>query len=326
MGYVYMKRLCYVLLICLLPMLGACAVPVYPRYQPIAEERFGTLPRQGYSDHQINERTYLVTYQGFNPAGTGSWGYLSHEEWMEMAHDYVLYRAAEIARNKGAKQFVILHRDDSNQSWLVSISGSRRHPSSGQAIRGFMPRAHVLIRLLSDDTAAIFGTEDHVHEVDKLLPELIERNVGLVKQQEPAASHKNVTASKSRFLRWRVPVLLDDSASIPSLTKLKNSLLETEITEGTQGVFRIVLWSRLPLSAIDLLRQGVKTADQEGYRVFKLVNWTTEEYRYGRHWNNWNDRNAWFRTKARLVLQQQDELNSLEPVFVVDEILKSVTR
>jgi hypothetical protein len=121
-------------------------------------------------------------------------------------------------------------------------------------------------------------------------------------------------------------VLLDDSALGPSWTKRKNSLLDTEITEDVPGVFGIVQWSRLPLSPIDLLRQGVKLADREGYAVFKLEQWTTEEYRSGRYWGDWNDWSAWFRTKARLVLQHQSEPNSLDPVFVVDEIRENVMR
>jgi hypothetical protein len=333
-----MRQVCFVLLMCLLPMLSACAAPVYPRYQPVAEDSlgaarlckncFGTVPQHGYSDYQIDECTYLVTYQGFNPAGTGSWRYLSHEEWIEMAHDYVLYRAAELARNKGAKQFVILHRDDSNQAWRVWESYRDRYGryTSVEVVMGYTPGARVLIRLLPNDGAAYLGSGDHVHEVDSLLAVLMKGNARLAAQLETAAAQENVRASKSRFIRWRAPVLIENTALERSLTTRQSSLLDADITEESHGVFGIVLWSRLPLSAIDLLRQGVKTADQEGYEVFKLVNWTTEEYRYGRHWNNWNDRNAWFRTKARLVLQHQREPNSLDPVFAVDEIRNNVMR
>ncbi|OQW30090.1 MAG: hypothetical protein A4E19_11080 [Nitrospira sp. SG-bin1] len=68
------------------------------------------------------------------------------------------------------------------------------------------------------------------------------------------------------------------------------------------------------------LRECVKLADREGYPVFTLEDWITEEYRPGRYCDDWNDKNAWFRTKARLVLHHHAETNSLDPVFVVDKI------
>jgi len=302
--------------------LGACSSPSHPRYQPIAAGGFKLEPQQGYSDYQIDERTYLITYQGLNSDAARSWRGLSHEEWIEMAHDYVLYRSAELARNRGAKQFVILHRDDSNQSWRVSVGNSH-----GQVIRGFIPSARVLIRLLADNKASIVGSEGQVYEVTTLITRLMKSNAELAKRQGVGSFPDNTTANEHRFIRWRVPMLLDDSAFGPSLVKRESSLLDTDITEDAPGVFGIVQWSRLPLSPIDLLRQGVKLADREGYTVFKLENWTTEEYRSGRYWGDWNDWNAWFRTKARLVLQhQKSEPNSLAPVFVVDEIRENVMR
>jgi len=318
-----MRRIFLLLVLPILLALGACSSPSYPRYQPITAGVFKLAPQQGYSDYQIDERTYLITYQGFNPNGARSWRGLSHEEWIEMAHDYVLYRSAELARNRGARQFVILHRDDSNQSWRVSVHGSH---GSSEVIKGYFPRARALIRLIYDDRASILGSEDMTHEVNTLIARLMKSNAELAKQQGLGSSPDNDTVNEHRFIRWRAPVLLDDRALEPSLAKRRSSLLETEITEDAHGVFGIVQWSRLPLSPIDLLMQGVKIADREGYAVFKLEQWTTEEYRFGRQWNNWNDWNAWFRTKARLVLRHQSELNSLDPVFVVDEIRKNVMR
>lgn len=329
----------FVLLLFVLPTLGACAAPVYPRYQPVAEDSigaarlckncFGTVPQHGYSDYQIDERTYLVTYQGFNPAGIGPWRYLSHEEWIEMAHDYVLYRSAELARSKGTKQFVILHRDDSNQAWRVWIPA---HDKYGRYVRhietimGFNPGARVLIRLLSNDGAVNLRSENPVHEVDRFLTALMIGNARLAAQLETTVPQENVRASKNQFVRWRAPVLIEDTAFERLLTSHQRSLLDDDIAEESHGIFGVVLWSRLPLSPIDLLRQGVKVADREGYAVFKLEQWTTEEYRAGRNWNNWNDSNAWFRTKAKLVLQHQKDTDSLDPVFVVDEIRENVMR
>lgn len=341
-----MRRSCLVLLLFMLPTLGACAAPVYPRYQPVAEDSlgaarlckkcFGTVPRHGYSDYQIDEHTYLLTYQGFNPAGMGPWRYLSHEEWIEMAHDYVLYRAAELAKSKGAGKFAILHRDDSNETWRVSIpiyDKYGHYVGHKEIIMGFHPGARVLIRLLSGDSPVSVRSDNHVHEVGELLTALKKGNARLAAQLVTAASQENVRASKSQFVRWRAPVLIEDTALEPGLAKLdpglerrNSSFLDTEIIEDAHGVFTLVQWSRLPLSPIDLLRECIKIADRQGYPVFELEDWTTAEYRPGRSWNDWNDWSAWFRTKARLVLQHQSEPNSLDPVFVVDEIRENVVR
>lgn len=315
------SSICFLLMLLIIFALGACSSPSHPRYQPIAAGGFKLEPQQGYSDYQIDGRTYLITYQGFNSDTARSWRGLSHEEWIVMAHDYVLYRSAELARSRGAKQFVILHKDDSNQSWRVSVGKSH-----GQAIRGFIPSAQVLIRLLADDKASIVGSEGQVYDVITLITRLTKSNAELAKRLGVGSSPDTTTADEHRFVRWRVPVLLDDSALGPSWTKRKNSLLDTEIAADVPGVFGIVQWSRLPLSPIDLLRECIRIADQEGYPVYKLEDWTTAEYRPGRSWNDWNDWSAWFRTKARLVLQHQSEPNSLDPVFVVDEIRENVVR
>lgn len=369
-----MRRICFVPLLFVLSTLVACAAPVYPRYQPIAEDSlgierlckscFGPVPQHGYSDYQIDEHTYLVTYQGFNPAGIGPWRYLSHEEWIEMAHDYVLYRSAELARRKGAKQFVVLHRDDSNQSWRVRqyFRESRRSgPSVMEIIMGFHPGARVLIRLIVDDGGSTLATANQLYEVDALMAKLMKSNAELARRKEVDFFPNDSTPNDHRFIRWRVPVLLDDAGREPPLrvrksaflytedfpdahrvfkgaewrpmpfyeldmAKRRSSLVDTTIIEDAEGVFKVVQWSRLPRSPIDLLTECIKIADREGYPAFKLEGWTTEEYRSGRAWDDWNDWDAWFQTKARLVLQDQHEPNSLDPVFVVNEIRENVMR
>lgn len=280
-----------------------------------------------------------------------------------MAHDYVLYRSAELARRKGAKQFVVLYRDDSNQSWRVRqfVQSRRSGPGVMEIIMGFHPGARVLVRLIVDDGDSLLATADQLYEADALMAKLMKTNAELARHQGVDFSPDDSTPNDHRFIRWRVPVLLDDAGLEPPLRDRKSSLLDTEdfqdahrvfrgvewrpmpfyeldmakrrsslvdtkIIEDAQGVFKVVQWSRLPLSPIDLLRQGVKIADREGYPAFKLEDWTTEEYRPGRSWDDWNDWDAWFRAKARMVLQRHIESNSLDPVFVVDEIRNSVIK
>lgn len=369
---VQMRNICFGLLLFVLPILGACATPVHPRYQPATEDSIGaarlcksclgTVPQEGYSDYQIDARTYLVTYQGFNPAGIGPLRYLSHEEWIEMAHSYVLYRSAELARSKGVKQFVILHRDDSNQSWRVWKSvRDRRHHSATEIIMGFHPGARVLIRFIDEDNGSIAAAADQLQVVDTLMTKLIKSNAELARHQGVAVSSEDIVPNDHRFIRWRVPVLLDDTGLEPTLrnrkrylldaeiiadapkvfkgvewnppthyqlevVKRRSPMLDTNIIEDAPGVFKVAQWSRLPLSPIDLLKECIKITDREGYPAFKLEDWITEEYRPGRSWNDWNDWDAWFRVRARLVLLRQSELNSLDPVFVVNEIRNNVMR
>lgn len=323
----HMRRICFVLLVLTLPTLGACAAPVYPRYEPIWGTTFRGLPQQGYSHHQIDARTYLVTYQTFNAGGISSGRYLSNEEWIVMAHDYVLYRAAELARSKGVKHFVILHREDSNQAFREWVSSKSKYGySNSEIVRGSTPIARVLIRLLPNDEEINSSSENHVEAVDRLLEVLTERNAWLAAQLRTGAPQEKVRASKSPFVRWRAPVLRGDSDLGRALKTRRSSLLDTEITEEVPGVFGITLWSRLPLPAIDLFRKCIKIADQEGYAAFRLEEWTVGEYRPGTIWNDWIDSTAWFRTKARVVLQHQKDANSLDPVFVVDEIRTNVMK
>jgi hypothetical protein len=73
---------------------------------------------------------------------------------------------------------------------------------------------------------------------------------------------------------------------------------------------------------VALLRDCVLLADEMGFEVFKLKGWTVEEHRdTGSSRYQWR---VWFRTTAEVVLQHEKGPDSLEPVFVVDEIRSNV--
>ena len=64
-----------------------------------------------------------------------------------------------------------------------------------------------------------------------------------------------------------------------------------------------------------MLWQCIKIAGQEGYEVFRLEEWTVEQY---------GQSLPWFRTRAKVVLQHQMQPESLLPVFEVEKIRASV--
>jgi hypothetical protein len=95
-----------------------------------------------------------------------------------------------------------------------------------------------------------------------------------------------------------------------------------KVTKLATDRFDIAIWDEVHVSPLQILSQCVELADREGYKVFKLANWTVEEH-YGSPSNNssrpyWG--RLWFINTVDVVLQQQKDPASLEPVFVVDEI------
>jgi hypothetical protein len=58
----WISRICFLLMLPLIFILEACTSP---SYQPIVAGNFRTAPQQGYSDYQIDERTYREGYAVF---------------------------------------------------------------------------------------------------------------------------------------------------------------------------------------------------------------------------------------------------------------------
>jgi len=101
-----------------------------------------------------------------------------------------------------------------------------------------------------------------------------------------------------------------------------DSTIETKVTpQIPSDSFELSVSDRRLIAPLRFLHECVQLADQQGYEVFKLVNWTVEEHRTKKIGGRLH---IWFRTKAIVVLQHQNELGSLDPVFVVDEIRKQV--
>lgn len=313
----------FLLLLFILPTLGGCYFPGHPRYQPFSLKNVLSAPLQGYKDIPIDERTYLVRYDGYyshSPQhGFLLWTDVLDEKWLQGAQEYTLYRAGELAKSKGEKYFIVLYKDDWN---LMGALKGKYGP-----IISTHPGASLMVRVLSDYPSSMQPNDDRVYEVDKLLQSLAEKNSGLAEHHNKTPSDESTENTGYKFSRWRSSVSGYDSVPVPGHWEkpwLVSAYFKFEsgisTTKGPNGNFQVAGWvdyfrPSLPLS---LLRDCVLLAEGMGFEVFKLKNWTVEEHR------DRDSRKVWFRTTAEVVLQHQKESDSLHPVFVVDEIRSNV--
>lgn len=306
MSQLRLKQICSVLLLFILPMLWACSS--YPRYQPISNPPF----TQGYQTIQIDKQTFLIFYENYS-SGLGLLLDPLNEKWLQGAQEYALYRAGEFAKSKGASHFVVLHKDDWN---LLSVWNIKGHTEPG---------AGLVIRVLDSYPSTIQLNTNRVHEVSKLLQELTERNRGLAEYEKKTSPDESMKNPGTKFSRWRSSVGGYNSAPVPGrrVTSLFGSIHifvpGNDISRGPAGEYQIAAWEDTyrPISPIQFLWQCATLARQEGFKTFKLVNWVVEEYRSvgGREGGK-----VWFKTRANLIPQSEKDSDSLEPVFIVDEL------
>lgn len=313
--YIHMRRICFVLLMLfMLPVLGACSTLGHPRYQPLPKGIIA-FPYQGYGDVQIDERTYFVHYdQYFVPSFKD---FLWRESgldgrWLKGAQEYVLYRAGELTKSRGGSHFVVLHKDDWN------AIGSYRHKHGRSPM--IRPGAGILMRILHRPPYLLPKDEGSVYEADTLLASLVERNVGLAEHHGQSASGDETTAHNNQFTRWRSSSYGLDHALVPSFRWFNGKFWEFDSPETTTAkvsanVFEVVISSRSWISPLQMLWQCLEIAGEEGYEVFRLEKWTVEQY---------GQAFPWFQTRAKVVLQHQMEPESLLPVFEVEQIRASV--
>ena len=306
---------CVFLLVLSVFALGACSF--HPRYQPLGLNS-ALVNVQGYHDIQIDESTYFVTYQNYN----GVFGSKFSEKWLKGAQEYALYRAGELAKSKGANYFVVLYKDDWN---LTDIMHNKYGP-----IDIIRPGAGLVIRVWSDYPFAIQPNDDRVYEVDTLLRSLPKKNSGLADYEKKNSPGEFMENTGNEFHRWRTSVNAYDSVPVPGYP-VKTLFGEhfkfvpgINITKRSIGNFKIAIWNKsfLPVLPISVVRECATLAEREGFEAFKLENWTVEEHRddptqvrLGR---------VWFKTSVDVILQHQKEFNSLDPVFIVEEIRPNV--
>jgi predicted small lipoprotein YifL len=303
------------MLLLILLTLGACSHPGYPLYQPFPEGSYSAYP-QGYQDVQLNGDTYngdtyLVLYRNYK----SHYGLLNPPDykWVQGAQEYALYRAGELAKSKGGKYFVVLHKDDWN---LISVGSGYK----GRSQAHVEPGAGLVIKVLSNYPLAMQPNEDRIYEIDKLLQNLSEKNSGLAEYLGSPHRDKTVNNTANGFSRWRSP----SGVPIPGAqqktmfgsvyTKVEHGRTVVPLTPS--GQFEFAIWDDRFIAPLQFLAECIKLADQERYEVFKLENWTGEEYR--------GNGKVWFLTKAKIILLHKKEPDSLNAVFVVDELRQNI--
>ncbi len=247
---------------------------------------------------------------------------LLDDKWLQGAQEYVLYRAGELAKSKGVKYFAILHKDDWNLIDFSTSSKYGRYPIA-------RPGAALMIKVLSNYLSSSQLNDDRVYEVDKLLQSLPEKNLGLAEYQNKTALDEEARNTRNGFSRWRSSVSGYDSLPVPGrwVKSFFGDRFEFQpgrsITKEPTGRYHVAIWNNFthehrPLSQVQLLQDCTQLAEQVGFEVFKLENLVVEEHR--EMTPDGGLRKVWFRTSADVTLQHEKEPESLDPVFVVDEI------
>lgn len=294
--------------------LGKSEMPTNPDSVPIAMAVYGSFAlltvlasggsagsvEQGYQDVQIDEDTYVVSYINYISRSRSDGQQMDPygDKWIKGAQEYVLYRAGELAKSKGAQYFAILHQDD----WNILSTWST--PNDVQ------PGAGLVIRLLNSVPSAIQSNDSRVYDVEVLLQTLTEINRGLAEYANKTSPDEWVQKSWKDFRRWRASVNRDSVKLTHELTTPQRSRIDKDQT----GAFQITTWEDKfgPISPLQFLWQCVTLARQEGLRTFKLENWFVQEQE--------TDGTLWFITTAKIVPNYQKPPQSIEPVFKVDEL------
>lgn len=305
---------------------GGCSLPAHPLYQPLSIKNILSAPWQGHRDIPIDERTYFVYYRGYY--SNNQRFYLGWdddallEKWLQGAQEYALYRAGELAKSKGANYFVIFYKDDWNLESILEKTYKR-----GPIIRVF-PSAGLIIRILRDLPSSVKPDDDRIYAVDNLLQSLREKNSGLPLHQVKHPPAELIKNTENGYNRWRLSVSGYDP--VPDPWQWKTTVFGQDIESGTRNTkelndtFQVVRWAKHfePTMPLTLLRDCVLRAEKMGLKAFRLTDWTVEEHRdTGLSLDQWR---VWFRTTATAIPQHYKESDSLDPVFVVDEIRSNV--
>ncbi len=252
------------LILCVL--IQACVSRTPPVYQPLASSSF---PHAGYASHEIDSDTHLVIYSINGHAFEDP---IENKSLLEWAHDYVLVRAAEIAQQKGARRFQILHRDD----WRI-VYWAHGYRTTRPVI---LPGAAIVVRIVPVSLSETLPDSHDAGDVLRTFP--IKSN----HRFEPI--QRLLTRWKTAVPPWRPMPLTSDGLNISRYHP------ETKVTKTASGRFEIERWWDHSMSQIGFLGECVKVAEREGAEVFALYGWEDEEY-HGRQ-------SIWFLTRATIVL------------------------
>lgn len=307
-----------------LSAMGACTFRSQPLYHSLSQSSTWDEYRQGYFEYQIDERTYLMGYSNYVTAHAifeGDW-YIRSLKWLKGAQEYALYRAAEFTKGKGQQSFVVLHSDDWHYTGYGKLSSGR-----GPVGLRSSPGAWVIIRVLDANAVSLSKHDDRVYLADALIESLARENSGLAEHRgAKVPSSQNDLYVPGRYQRWRSSSSTYDSVRLPASRSheswpWKYDVVEpgSNVVQTTPGKFTIAVWDEAQISPVQVLWQCVALASREGYKVFKIEKWTTEEHSGGTQGPH--RVTIWFRNTVDVVLQHEKELNGLESVFEVDEVL-----
>lgn len=309
------------LLVAILFTLNACSVSVHTFSSLVSEPTayFQGPGGYGLQQVQLDEDTYFIVYMSDRRVGDP-----------QVAQEFVLYRAGEVAKSRGVNNFAVLHRDDwdfLSERGISIQSGPFSHRM--KRLDDYDPGAGIVMRLVHESAMSVKRNDDRVYEVDTVLQQLPKRNRALADYVRTVPDESLIRDGWLRFHPWRSAVTVYESLSAYD-RKFKGLYgkdhrdvtghIETTVVPQTpSGSFEMSLSSMALIPPLYFLHKCVQLADQEGYEVFKITKWVEEE-----HISQGEKRYMWFRTTATISLQHQKEPKSLEPVFVVDEIRKGV--
>lgn len=295
----------------------------------------------GYHDIAVDSETYFISYMTYFRNGLLPTSYFptrvkmdaSNERLLKGAQEHALYRAAELTKSKGKKYFAILYKDDWNLIREWSASKDTTHGRQFSEYPDYDPGAGIVIRLLHQYPSTLQSIDDRVYEVDTLLQQLPEKNHGLAEYSKQAPRYE-LSDNLTGFRRWRS--FVKEYESLDAFEAKYRALYRTEhrsawsststiestvVPQSVSGSFEFSISDRRLISPLRFLHECVRLADEKGYEVFEVVDWTVEEHRVKR---NHGLRYAWFLMKATIVLQHQKKSDDVSSIFVVDEIRKNV--
>jgi hypothetical protein len=197
-----------------------------------------------YSDqgHQIDEGTYFVTYANYLNIARSQEQQINprDDKWIKVAQEYVLYRAAELAKSKGTNYFAVLYQDD----WNVLNTWSPQHD--------VQPGAGLVIRLFNSYPSEIPTGDGRVYEVEILLQTLTEINRGLAEYAKKPLPDDSGNKNGSDFRRWRKSV----NQERVKLASEFGASARSRITQDQMGNFQIMTWEDRfgPVSPIQFWR------------------------------------------------------------------------
>ncbi len=272
---------------CSSSLLAYIPYPPYTPYLPYIPYSLGARDWFGYRDYQLDSHTFIVVYS----AGAKTRIDRPVEQWIRVAQELVLYRAAELAKQQNATSVHILGKDD-----FYHVTPDALPPPM------LMLEASAVVRIVPQDQPV-----DHpdVFQVASVFKEA-QLTEGFFIPYRDVLSHEAATAAgKAGVDRWRNRTLQQDlSLYTADHLTISNTSPETRIAKMSDGRFKIQTRKDWPFGLISFLNQCVQLTEREGYPLFKLEDWIQDD-RF---------------VRATIILLHDQDSNGLNTSFVVKDL------